>query len=114
MTYPIAAALYWMQSVLLGPIATTVAVIAVASIGFLMLTGRIDIRRAAQVAIGCFIIFGASAIAQGIAGGANSLEGQQVSAAQAIPPQVSPPPPAPTSLPPKAYDPYAGAAVPPQ
>jgi hypothetical protein len=104
----------WLQGALLGSIATTVAVIAVASVGFLMLSGRIDIRRAAQVVIGCFIIFGASMIARGIIGGANSLDGQQVSAAQATPPPVSPPPPAPTSLPPKAYDPYAGAAVPPQ
>lgn len=111
---PIALALYWLQSILLGSIATTVAVVAVASMGFLMLSGRIDIRRAAQVVIGCFIIFGASTIAQGIMGGTNSLEGQQASAVQATPPQVSPPPPAPTSLPPKAYDPYAGAAVPPQ
>jgi len=65
---PICAALYWLQSVLLGPIATTIAVIAVASLGFLMLSGRVDIRRAAQVAVGCFIIFGASTIAQGITG----------------------------------------------
>jgi type IV secretory pathway VirB2 component (pilin) len=111
---PIVAALGWLQDILLGSVATTAAVIAVASIGFLMLTGRIDIRRAAQVVIGCFILFGASSIAQGIVGGVNSLGGQQASAAQATPPLVSPPPPAPTSLPPKAYDPYAGAAVPPQ
>jgi len=112
---PIAAALEWLQAILLGSIATTVAVIAVASVGFLMLTGRVDIRRAAQVVIGCFILFGASSIAQGIIGGANSLAIQRDTSAGAGPTQVSaPPPPEPSHLPPKTYGPYAGAAVPTQ
>lgn len=40
--------------------------VAVASIGFLMLTGRIEPRRAGRVVLDCFILFGASAIAAGI------------------------------------------------
>ena len=74
-TNPIVDSLGWLQATLLDPIATTVAVIAVASVGFLMLTGRIDLRRSAQVVIGCFIIFCASTIVQGLFGGANGLEG---------------------------------------
>ena len=67
-TNAIASAAIWLQSTLLGTIATTVAVIAVASVGFLMLAGRIDVRRGAQVVLGCFVIFGASTIANGIFG----------------------------------------------
>ena len=70
---PINAALEWVQGTLLGNLATTAAVIAVAAVGFLMLTGRIEWRRGLVVVIGCFIIFGAAAIVAGIrtaAGGA--------------------------------------------
>jgi len=71
---PINAALEWVQGTLLGNIATSAAVIAVAVVGFLMLTGRIEWRRGLVVVIGCFIIFGAAAIVAGIrtaAGGAH-------------------------------------------
>lgn len=63
---PILAALDWVQGTLLGNLATTAAVIAVAAVGFLMLTGRIDWRRGLTVVVGCFIIFGAVAIVAGI------------------------------------------------
>jgi type IV secretion system protein VirB2 len=49
-----------------GAIATTVAVISVASVGFMALTGRVDLRRAATVILGCCILFGASSIATGV------------------------------------------------
>ena len=71
---PINAALEWIQGTLLGNLATTAAVIAVAVVGFLMLTGRIEWKRGLTVVIGCFIIFGAAAIVAGIrtvAGGAH-------------------------------------------
>jgi type IV secretory pathway VirB2 component (pilin) len=71
---PINAALEWIQGTLLGNLATTAAVIAVAVVGFLMLTGRIEWRRGLTVVVGCFIIFGAAAIVAGIrsvAGGAH-------------------------------------------
>ncbi len=55
-----------MQGTLLGNLATTAAVIAVAVVGFLMLTGRIEWRRGLTVVVGCFIIFGAAAIVAGI------------------------------------------------
>ena len=59
----------WLQGTLLGTAATTVAVIAVAAVGFMMLTGRIDWRRGAVVIVGCFIVFGAATIVAGIVGG---------------------------------------------
>ncbi|NWE54557.1 TrbC/VirB2 family protein, partial [Brevundimonas sp. P7753] len=49
----------WVQELLLGPVATSIAVIAVAAIGLLMLSGRMNIRRSATVLVGCFILFGA-------------------------------------------------------
>ena len=56
----------WLQGTLLGTVATTVAVIAVAAVGFMMLTGRLDWRRGAVVIVGCFIVFGAASIVAGI------------------------------------------------
>ena len=63
---PIVAALGWLQGTLLGNVATAVAVIAVAMVGFMMLTGRMNWRFGATVIVGCFVLFGASAIVSGI------------------------------------------------
>ena len=62
----IIGALNWLQGTLLGTVATVAAVIAVASVGFMMLTGRIDWRRGAIVILGCFVLFGAASIVAGI------------------------------------------------
>jgi type IV secretion system protein VirB2 len=63
---PIVAALAWMQGTLLGNVATAVAVMAVAAVGFMMLTGRMNWRFGATVIIGCFVLFGAASIVSGI------------------------------------------------
>ena len=63
---PLIAALSWVQGTLLGNLATTAAVIAVAAVGFMMLTGRINWRYGATVILGCFILFGAASIVAGI------------------------------------------------
>jgi type IV secretion system protein VirB2 len=63
---PIVAALGWLQGTLLGNVATAVAVIAVAMVGFMMLTGRLNWRFGATVIIGCFVLFGSAAIVSGI------------------------------------------------
>ena len=62
----IVAAMRWLEGTLLGTIATVVAVIAVATVGLLMLTGRINWRYGATVILGCFILFGAASIVAGI------------------------------------------------
>jgi type IV secretion system protein VirB2 len=59
-------AVSWLEGTLLGTVATVVAVIAVASVGFMMLTGRINWRHGAIVILGCFILFGAASIVAGI------------------------------------------------
>jgi type IV secretion system protein VirB2 len=63
---PIVAALGWMQGTLMGNVATTVAVIAVAMVGFMMLTGRLNWRFGGTVIMGCFILFGSASIVAGI------------------------------------------------
>ena len=63
---PINSALLWLQGTLLGTVATTVAVMAVAAICFMMLTGRMNWRVGATVIIGVFILFGATTIVAGI------------------------------------------------
>ncbi|AMG72879.1 TrbC/VirB2 family protein [Sphingopyxis granuli] len=103
---PIAESLSWIQDATLGAVATTIAVIAVAAIGFLMLSGRLDLRRAVTVAVGCFLLFGAGRIAVGLTG-----------LAGAAPPPMAVPdttslPQGQLSPPPTVYDPYAGASVP--
>jgi type IV secretion system protein VirB2 len=62
----IVGALGWMQGTLLGTVATVAAVIAIAAVGFMMLTGRLNWRYGATVILGCFILFGAGAIVAGI------------------------------------------------
>ncbi len=62
----IVGAVQWLQGTLLGTVATVVAVIAVAVVGLMMLTGRVNWRHGATVIVGCFILFGAASIIAGI------------------------------------------------
>jgi type IV secretory pathway VirB2 component (pilin) len=107
------AAALWIQDLLVGTLASTVAVIAVATIGLGMLAGRVDIKRGMTVILGCFILFGASSI---VAGMQSMSSGDPVAPPDYVPPGVMPTPvPTPRSPPPPSsqYDPYAGASVPP-
>lgn len=63
---PILSAVTWMQDTLLGEVASGVAVIAVAVVGFMMLSGRLNWRYGATVIVGCFVLFGAATIVGGI------------------------------------------------
>jgi type IV secretion system protein VirB2 len=105
----VVAAVMWLQGTLLGTIATTVAIVAVASVGLMMLAGRVNIRHGVTVIAGCFILFGASTIVAGIQ---SSLAGGDRAAtpttAESLPPMVAAQPPPP----PANNDPYAGASVP--
>ena len=70
---PIVGALHWLQGTLLGTVATVAAVMAVALVGFMMLTGRMNWRYGITVIIGCFILFGAASIVAGIQSTATGL-----------------------------------------
>lgn len=102
--HPITSAAQWLQDVMLGAPATGLATIAVAWVGYEMFDGRISVRRAVLVIIGCCILFGAPAIVAGLRRPAPAVE----------PPTFYPSLPTPTPSPIKTppYDPYAGAAVP--
>jgi type IV secretion system protein VirB2 len=62
----IVGAVHWIEGTLLGTVATVAAVIAVAAVGFMMLTGRMNWRYGAMVILGCFALFGAASIVSGI------------------------------------------------
>ena len=95
----------WIEAALLGSVADAIAVVAVAVIGLAMLNGRIEVRRAVTIVLGCFVLFCAPVIAAGLL---------HLVPSQPVASQVSLPlPPLPIPAPkPTAYDPYAGAAVP--
>lgn len=102
----------WIGAVVQGPIMTSVAVLAIAALGFAMLRGRLSVRRGATVVLGCFIAFGAPAIARGLVGLAHDQSVREEPAGQifvAAPPLRFEPPP--TAVPPADGDPYAGASV---
>jgi type IV secretory pathway VirB2 component (pilin) len=108
---PFPAGAAWLQDALLGSVATSVAIVAVASIGFMMLNGRLPLRRGVTVVAGCFLLFGASSVATGLASLAARVSGAPRPVERdRVEPTPLTPPNAPT--PPTAYDPYAGAAVP--
>jgi type IV secretory pathway VirB2 component (pilin) len=106
----VVAAVIWLEGTLLGTIATTVAVVAVASVGLMMLAGRVNIRHGLTVIAGCFILFGASTIVAGIQSSlAGADRAPRPATSEAPPPMVAAPTPPP---PPANNDPYAGASVP--
>jgi type IV secretory pathway VirB2 component (pilin) len=113
---PLLAAVLWVQNLVVGPVATVVASIAVAAVGLMMFSGRLNLRRGGVVLSGCFILFGASTIAAGIRGaaivgglGPSEPLRQHPVAAEPMPLNVPP-----TAPPAKPRDPYAGASLPPR
>lgn len=107
-TSAITSASSWVSDLLFGPIATIIAVIAIAWVGLAMLSGRLEIRRGLSVVFGCFLLFGAEGIADGLRSSATS-EAVPVAASVPPPPAFAQPPAQTTA--PSGYDPYAGAAV---
>jgi type IV secretory pathway VirB2 component (pilin) len=113
---PLFAAVTWIEQAALGSLATSIAVIAVAVVGLMLLRGRLEVRRGITVILGCFVLFGAPVLAGGIRGLASAvlppppvrvvLPPEPVPLARAPTPMMLPPPP-----PPSNYDPYAGASV---
>ncbi len=105
---PITHGIDWLQGAALGTAATIIAVIAVAAIGLMMLSGRLELRRGGVVVLGCFILFGAANIAAAITGLAGGRTQPAIAARPVERPISLPAPTQATS----AYDPYAGASVP--
>lgn len=105
----IPTAVRWIESTLLGSAATSVAILAVATLGIGMLWGRLDLRAATRVVLGAFFVFGAPLIAYRMAA---SVRGGELAATDIVQQSapLPPAPPIPKNAP--AQDPYAGAAVP--
>jgi type IV secretory pathway VirB2 component (pilin) len=108
-TSAIAATSGWIIDLLFGPLATVIAVLAIAWVGFAMLAGRVDIRRGLSVVLGCFLFFGAKVITDGLM--LSAANDGAFAAAKAPPKPVSAQAP-PLNGPPNGFDPYAGAAAP--
>jgi type IV secretory pathway VirB2 component (pilin) len=112
---PLFAAVTWIEQAVLGSVATSIAVIAVAVVGLMMLRGRLEVRRGVTVILGCFVLFGAPVLAAGIRGIASNVLPAPPVVQAPVPPPPMPvarmPAPMPPPPPPSNYDPYAGASV---
>jgi type IV secretory pathway VirB2 component (pilin) len=100
------AATGWVANTLLGDVAVGLCVLAVAFVGFMLMTGRVAIREGVRVAIGCFVLLGAPIIAAGLHGVA-----EETARPDAPRELVIEAPPAPSPTLPSSYDPYAGASL---
>jgi hypothetical protein len=80
----------------------------------MMLAGRMDVRHAVRVVLGCFIIFGASTIASGLVAAMSSSRGDPGLDSVERPVLTRPAPAVPVNSVTAASDPYAGAALPPR
>lgn len=101
----------WLIDLLDGQLVTTMAVLAIAFLGYEMMSGRIAVRRALRVVVGCFIVFGAPAIALGLLA---ASRGSSIQPSDPLGPAFITPTPAPlpSARPPRTgnpFDPYAGA-----
>ena len=103
---PLVAASDWITGTLLGGLAAILCVIAVAFVGLLMMSGRLAIRDAVRVVLGCFVLLGAPVIAAGLQGVAKEAV---VTVPEIQPAPIMPPETAPRA--PSTYDPYAGASL---
>jgi type IV secretory pathway VirB2 component (pilin) len=98
----------WTQGALGGTLATTLCVIAIAILGLLLLSGRLQVRRSVEVVLGCFLLLGAGLLAVQL----QRLAGQAGESGMAGGPQATLAEPAETPpLPPANSDPYAGASL---
>lgn len=96
------------QGVLGGTLATTLCVIAVAILGLLLLSGRLQVRRSVEVVLGCFLLLGAGLLAVQLQQLASGAAGAGTTGSEQVivraPAEAAP-------LPPANYDPYARASL---
>ena len=103
---PLRDATAWFDAVLAGPLVLAICAIAIAVMGLAMFAGRFDVRRGATVILGCFVILGASTIANGLVGRSTTS-----TAAADTPIATTPQPQMPQRNDRKVDDPYAGASL---
>ena len=93
---------------MLGTAATAIAVICVAGLGFAFLAGRVPMRRAITVLIGCFILFGAPTIAAGLSALAMREPPSALIEREPAPPQFASTPETSSRAAPDPFNPYPG------
>ena len=100
---PLEASVGWVSDLLFGPVAVTLCVLAVAFVGFVMLTGRMPVRMGLRVVLGCFVLLGAPVIASLL------MEVGQERVVPVAPPVAASEEPR-RELPPVTEDPFSGAS----
>ena len=96
----------WVTNILMGSVAVSLCVLAIAFVGLMLMSGRLAIRDGLRVVIGCFVLLGAPLIAAGLRDVALEVEnGPPAAVSIESMPERAP-------LPPSTYDPYAGASLP--
>lgn len=97
----------WLLQISGGTVASILCVIAVALLGFAMLSGRIDLRRGVLVVLGCFFVLGAGSIAQAfvLLGGSGLQSGEGPGGVVVYEAEPEKP------VKPASFDPYAGASL---
>lgn len=101
---------HWLVALITGSIATTLLTLAIASLGFAMLTGRLPLKRAGMTILGCFLFLGASSTAAALMQWSGSETPVDRADAEIFNPTVELKSERKVVLP-DNYDPYAGAAV---
>lgn len=105
----IEASATWVEQVVGGSTAVAISVIAIALLGFLMMTGRLVLRRATVVVLGCFVLLGSATLADALdqvaRGSIGTPRSRDERSSATLRTATAPP------LPPATYDPYAGASL---
>lgn len=101
----IIASALWFENLLLGYVATSIAIVAIGAAGFGMLGGRLDVRKGALIVFGCFLLFGAPAIASGLLHVLGRSDERVDSVPSPVPPAITQPPST------NPFDPYTGRTV---
>ena len=96
-----------MIGTILPELVIPIGTLAVALLGITMLSGRLRVLRSFRVALGCFVLFGAPAIASTFFSLLQVRESQPVTLSANSSPLATPR----EALPPASQDPYAGASL---
>ena len=105
---PLESSARWIASLFVGELATILCIIAVAFVGFFMMSGQLAIRRGMVVVLGCFVLLGASVIAGWFMAIGSNRDQLAAAPRQA---NVTAEFGGSRNLPAATYDPYAGASL---
>jgi len=103
----IAGAVDWLQGTLLGSVATAIAVLAVALVGYGMMRGHFSSRRMLRVVLGCFLLFNSGMIARGLLQVRSEQPNLAGSRPSAVTTPIAQPPVRPAQTSGNPFDPYS-------